>query len=536
MSPALHRREVLAGLLGLPLASLLGCGESANLPAAGEIVGVAHALGHRLRQPQTFDLQEDAYETARVVIVGGGVAGLSAAWKLQRSGVEDFLLLELEDVAGGTARSGTLANIEHPWGAHYLPAPTAANAPLVELLDEMGLIEGYRDDGEPIYAEQHLCRDPEERVFVGGQWHEGLFPHAIATSDDLAQLARFRREIDRWIAWRDAHGRRAFTTPVALCSDAPEVTALDRISLAQWLAERKFTSPPLLWWIEYATRDDYGLTLDLVSAWAGLFYFAARVSTPGEDSQPFLTWPAGNGRLVQHLVKRVASHIRTGEAVAKIQQAISGEFNIHVLTRDGQPRGYRAQHAIFAAPQFLVPYILTDCSTQRRADAREFQYGAWLVANLLLRDRPHNVGFAPAWDNVLYSSSSLGYVAATHQSGHDHGPTVWTYYYPFCQRDPSEGRTHLLESDWPTLAEFVLQDLAAAHPDLRALVERLDVMLWGHAMIQPRVGFMTGGARLRAAQAEGNIHFAHTDLSGVALFEEAFAHGLRAAEEVLQTL
>ena len=29
-----------------------------------------------------------------------------------------------------------------------------------------------------------------------------------------------------------------------------------------------------------------------------------------------------------------------------------------------------------------------------------------------------------------------------------------------------------------------------------------------------------------------NIHFAHTDLSGIAFFEEAFYHGLRAAKEV----
>jgi hypothetical protein len=29
------------------------------------------------------------------------------------------------------------------------------------------------------------------------------------------------------------------------------------------------------------------------------------------------------------------------------------------------------------------------------------------------------------------------------------------------------------------------------------------------------------------------VHFAHSDLSGIALFEEAFYHGVRAAEEVL---
>ena len=32
------------------------------------------------------------------------------------------------------------------------------------------------------------------------------------------------------------------------------------------------------------------------------------------------------------------------------------------------------------------------------------------------------------------------------------------------------------------------------------------------------------------------IHFANTDLSGVALFEEAFHHGIRAADEALAAI
>ena len=59
------------------------------------------------------------------------------------------------------------------------------------------------------------------------------------------------------------------------------------------------------------------------------------------------------------------------------------------------------------------------------------------------------------------------------------------------------------------------------------LVDRLDVMRWGHAMIQPRPGFLWGAARKAAAQPYRGIHFGNTDLSGVALLEEAFYHGLR---------
>ena len=53
-------------------------------------------------------------------------------------------------------------------------------------------------------------------------------------------------------------------------------------------------------------------------------------------------------------------------------------------------------------------------------------------------------------------------------------------------------------------------------------------------MVRPRPGFMFHADRGAAAEPFRGIHFANTDLSGVALFEEAFYHGVRAAEEVLQ--
>jgi hypothetical protein len=138
-----------------------------------------------------------------------------------------------------------------------------------------------------------------------------------------------------------------------------------------------------------------------------------------------------------------------------------------------------------------------------------------------------------AWDNVLYDSPSLGYVVATHQRGLDRGPTVFTYYYPLCDEDPRESRSKLLAAGRAEWADVALADLTRAHPDIRNLTERLDVMRWGHAMIRPRPGFMWSQARLSAATAYRGIHFAHSDLSGVALFEEAFYHGIRAADEVL---
>jgi hypothetical protein len=195
--------------------------------------------------------------------------------------------------------------------------------------------------------------------------------------------------------------------------------------------------------------------------------------------------------------------------------------------------GFHADHVIFAAPQFLTRYLIRDYRSQPPAHVAEFHYGTWMVANIFLKDRPMVRGFPLAWDNVLYESPSLGYVVATHQRGLDRGPTVFTYYYAMCDPDPRAARSKLLSMDWRSCADVALADLSRAHNDIRSLSERLDVMRWGHAMIRPHPGFIWSPARKAAAKPYRGIHFANTDLSGVALFEEAFHHGLRAADEVL---
>lgn len=536
MTSAIDRRDLLLGLLGLPLAATLGCGsKAAALPQFGEIVGAGHVMGHRLRSSERPSLPFDQCEHFDVVIVGGGIAGLAAARRLKHAGVERVILLELEPAVGGTSRADLTSKFPSPWGAHYLPAPMKENTSLVKLLDEFGMISSYDDRGAPIYAEEVLVRDPEERLFVQGQWHEGLWPAAIATAADNANLQAFHQEVERWVAWRDGQGRRAFVVPVSACSDDAEVTALDRQTFAEWLDERQLTSPAFRWWVEYATRDDYGTTLQQTSAWAGLFYFASRVQQSVTEPQPLLTWPEGNGWLVQQLAAGVQRFVRPNRAVASVETGPLGA-TIIAFDASGKAHGYHCAEVIFAAPHFLAPFVLPGFPAQRIADSRQFTYGAWMVANLLLRDRPANVGFEAAWDNVIYDSRSLGYVSAMHQRGRDHGATAWTYYLPLVDDDPKAARSRLLELDWATAADVVLSDLAQAHPDVRSLVERLDIMRWGHAMIQPRVGFLFGGARQREQEAWQNIHFAHSDLSGLALFEEAFDHGTRAANEVIARL
>ncbi|HYO76828.1 MAG TPA: FAD-dependent oxidoreductase [Thermoanaerobaculia bacterium] len=509
----LTRRDLLATFLGVPFAAVACRTRPPALPP-GTLVGASHEVGHRLRQGPPP--QPSRWESHEVVIVGGGIAGLAAAWRLAHAGVRDVVLFDLEPAPGGTSRSSNA----YPWGAHYVIAPSPDDRVLTRLLGEMGVMDGE------VVAEQFLCRDPQERLFHRGRWYEGLYLEAGASHEDLRQLRAFEAEIARWAAWRDGRGRRAFTIPIARGSDDVEVTALDRISIGEWLDARGFTSPRLRWLVDYACRDDYGARLHDTSAWAAIFYFASR------EQRATVTWPEGNGRIVAHLARSSAP--RAGWLVADISPTAAGADVIAM--RGDETVGVDARKVIFAGPQFVAARVLRPWREQPPAHVREFEYGSWLVANLALRDRPESHGFPLAWDNVLYDSPSLGYVVATHQRGIERGPTVLTYYYALAESNARAEREGLLSAGRDQWAEVALADLSRAHPDIRTLATNIDVMRWGHAMIRPRPRFVWSAARVNASRPVGAVHCANTDLSGVALCEEALDQGVRAAEEVLAGL
>lgn len=530
---------MLASILGAPFAAklLAGCDDDADArasePIEGDLLGPSMERGHRIREgdvPDGVVWERAPSRRVGVAILGGGVAGLSAAWRLARQGYTDFEVLELEEVAGGTSVSAETDVTRYPWGAHYVPVPMAHNADLIAMLREMGALVGTDDRGDPAGAEEVLVREPEERVFFDGFWYRGLYPYAGASAEDLAELARFRAEIDRLAALRDGRGRRAFAIPVAAGSDDADLMALDRFSAAEWLERERFRSPRLRWLLDHACRDDYGLDARTTSAWAALWYYAARTPIGGEETMPLLAWPDGNGAIVRHLVETAGrARVRTGQLVLDVEPR-EDEVVARVIDRERGPVVIVAERAIVAMPRFVARRVVRPL--RDRGD-EGFTYGAWVVANLHLDSRPTAAGYPLAWDNVLYDSPSLGYVCATHQRGRDFGPTVWSHYLPVVDDDPATARRRLLEPSYEAFRDAVLTDLSRAHDDLRAHVRRLDVWRWGHAMIQPRVGFVSSEARRRAAEPIGRMSFAHSDLSGIAIFEEAFFHGVRAADEIL---
>ncbi|MEM9364629.1 MAG: NAD(P)-binding protein [Planctomycetota bacterium] len=559
MKPAKHacltRRELAEWVFGAAAVSTLGCGRldsfvGNGLPSAGELVMPNKALGHRLRdmppRSETSNLLEASLvkEHHDCVVVGAGVAGLTAGWFLDELGIDDYLIVELDDAPGGTSRSDVAGGAEgqfasglgYPWGAHYLPVPQANNHALIEWLQAIGVVASIQDDGKPVVFEEYLCRDPEERVFVDGRWSLGLYPEAIAGASDRAERDRFRRLMLQWANKKDSAGNHLFAIPTSQTGFEEASRQLDRLTMAEYMRQQGFSSEPLLWLVDHACRDDYGLSMKQTSAWAGIFYFASRMDRDTGASQSVITWPQGNGFLVDKLLERSDTRLRCGHAVLRIEHDDDGRHLLEVLPANGEASFVvRARTVILATPSFVTARMV-DLGSSDNAAFRPPEYGSWLVANVHLDKRPDADGPHSHWDSVLYGSPSLGYVNAGHQAGIDHGPTIWTWYHPLCDVPPKQRRRFLETLTWSDVAGLVLTDLGAAHPGIHERVTRLDAMLWGHAMVSPEPGTISRSRWRGSGDDSNTIALAHTDLSGMALFEEAFDHGRSAAHKIAKRL
>ena len=503
----------------------------------GEIVGASDTLGHRLRIRQ-FPEPKETLKTP-VIIIGGGVAGLSAGWKLQQAGFTDFTILELEPEVGGHSRYGESAITAYPWGAHYLPFPTQESRAVRELLADFGVLRGDPQAVEPDYDERYINFVPQERLYANGLWHEGLWPQIGIQPAEKAQYQHFQQVIEDFRQRRGADGRKAFAIPIDFSARDPELLALDQISMRDFLLQHGLDAEPLHWYVNYACRDDYGCRYDQTSAWMGIHYFASRDARARDaNGDDVLTWPEGNGWLIRRLRERLAPHIVTESLVFRLS-ALDRAVRVDAY-QPGENRAIRrlAQRVIWAAPVFQAPWVFQELSAELKAAIGEFQYAPWLVANLSLRGFPIERRGAPlSWDNVLYDSAALGYVVATHQHLAAHqDQTVFTWYQALCDGPPERERQRLLDTSWAVWAEWILQDLSKPHPDIRKQVTRLDLMRWGHAMARPRPGFVWGTARQRMLEAGDQVLFAHSDLSGYSIFEEANYRGVLAAERVLTAL
>lgn len=516
----MSRRRWLALLLGG--AALGTCRPTAGLRYPVRLLGPDRELGHRLRQAD-FPRPTET-RTTGTLIVGGGVAGLVAGWRLHEGGRRDFHILELEREAGGNSRNGRNALTAYPLGAHYLTQPNPLNEPLIGFLQQIGVITGFTE-GLPQYDEACLCAEPAERLLFYDRWQNGLLPKSPLSHLDRQQIDRFLARVHALKHERSPEGRYRFDSPLNLSVFDAAADELEGQSFADWLDAEGFTARPLRWYLEYCCRDEYGGLLAGVSAWAGLHYFAARrPRAANADPSTVLVWPQGNGWLVGRLLERLREHVQGRQLVFRLTEHAD---HVEAWVYDavaGRSLRWQAERLVLAVPQHVAARLLPEVAWPSGG-----AQAPWLVANITLRRPPAGWGEELAWDNVRYGGASLGYVVATHQLPcHSEGPTVVTLYHVLTDGDAGAARRLALNRSATDWAAWVEAELETMHPGIGGDIIELELWVWGHGMACPVPGRLAALRAFRAGWLRDRIALAHTDWSGLSTFEEAFDQGWRA--------
>jgi hypothetical protein len=113
----------------------------------GELLGMSHTLGHRLRDggfPAPAETRKTGCSDHRrrhLRPLGGMATGQCRGRRLFGAGNGSE--------AGGNSRAGQSPLVAYPWGAHYLPLPTLESTSVRQLLAELAFCKVTRTPPSP---------------------------------------------------------------------------------------------------------------------------------------------------------------------------------------------------------------------------------------------------------------------------------------------------------------------------------------------------------------------------------------------------
>jgi monoamine oxidase len=308
-SAFLQRRSLLCALVLASLACL-ACAAPAEWPEARE-------------------------ERARVAVVGGGIAGLVAAWELEQRGISVHLF-EMTDRYGGriaTARYGP--GLTGEYGMEEIWSKN----PLAQIARDLGL---ELDGGEGAFSS--ILRDGKVHAFAHETSEEYL--RSLFTPEEFASLKN-------WI-------QLAESLHLALMSSGlgGELAALNDISFAAWLVQLNLP-PRVIEFIRMTLECEMGGPSESFSAISGLaelrvFLFG------GEDA---LHVVGGNQRVAEALAQRIRGDKTLGARVTAIERSKDARGQLGVkLTyiRHGQVQSFSAERVIVAVPWTMLHGIMLD--------------------------------------------------------------------------------------------------------------------------------------------------------------------------------
>lgn len=441
-----------------------------------------------------------------VVIVGGGIAGLAAGWRLRHW---DTLLLESEGRVGGRIRSERRGPYWLNWGGHVYAGGNSSTAWLlrdtgVDSTPVTGSLAGLAMNGKLLLSgrvESYPFRIPMPWSARTGMVKAGAkVALAVAAYARIVRVRPGEDEAARQQRVYDFMNDRSFKDFIG---DLPEdAEALFKPTVTRSSAD-----------------------IDQLSAGAGVGYFSLVWNIGAGLSQSILGGPS---TLTEGIAAALSDRVRLNATVDEIVQK-NGSVVVR-YRQDGAEREVEARCVVLATPATVSHRIAVDLDRDVREALSKVVYGPYVSAAFLTDETGRQV-----WDdayaiatpkrsfNVLLNMSNI---ARGLEPERRPGSSIMAF-------SPGSLARELLERDDDEIRRTYLDDLGQILPGFADHVVEAEVQRWptgspycfpGRGKLQPTLTRRSGRVLLAG------------DYLGTLYTETAIQTGLSAAQEAQSLL
>ena len=589
------------GAASEPARAIRGAGED-TFTGYGGVGDYARANGntwpvvqaaHRLRDGQ-YDSAALAHAQAAgefdLVVVGGGIAGLSAAYYFLKAarGGRRVLLLENHAMLGGEARQNEFMvdgeRLLGPQGSNDFSVPERGSDSLLDsFFAEFDLPREYAwQSWGPKLRPLRFARDnysnmdgfQESQVDIGyffgaAGWRKNIWANALA---ETPYSASARRDL---LEWRANHG------PL---SEA-ENRHLDTLTYKDYLEKVCAYDPAVTRMVEPIVGLLSGVSTDAACARLG------RQLVEPPDRAMAVSFPGGNSPFPRALLRGVLPQSLPGKDFSTLMYA---PVNFAALDRDDQPVRIRlnatavriehltertsrealavtyerggslfkaeARTVVMASGGWVNKHILTDMPADLRAAYDQFSYAPALIVNVALRQWRFLYDLGVTACRWFDDTDGIGYccnirqnmVTAGHSPVlHPDRPAVLSFYMGLpvpglpAAAQGVTSRTRFLGTPYMDFEVRIRRQMTSLFArsgfkperDIAAIV----LNRWGHARLIEPPGFHYGvGGRPspleRVREGYGRVAIGHSELNGAQHWGSALEYGKRAGEKAAAML
>ncbi|MCC7413555.1 MAG: FAD-binding protein [Gammaproteobacteria bacterium] len=484
-----------------------------------DVVATAHALRDGRLDFTTAVV--DTGETFDAIIVGGGLAGLGAAYEFtQQAASGQCLILENHPVFGGEAKRNEFlvdgVRLIAPQGSNGFSVPgvdEGAHASADALYyDALGVprqfsYQGWQSDRPPLkLAPDHASflywlnhRADVGYFFAQG---EGVRVARNPWDDALAQTGYPARVREQLLAWRYATGKPG--------AGADDVRWLDTMSYQTYVEQIMGLDPAVTAFADPILAFAVGLGCDAVSAYAAYaILFPGVINFYRPEVKDFTaferhSFPGGNDGFARHFLKKIIPaaiagyhtfaaimngavnfaaldragqrvRMRLGATAVRVEHDGEPARSTAVFViyhRDGKLYRVRARGVVMAAGGWMGKHVVRDLPDSYRQAYASFRHAPFLVANVALTNWRflYDAGITACRydDGVFGHACNLRQpmIVGDYRPPNDpQRPAVLTFYVPFfypgaaTAEQCSRGRTELFTTAYAGYEQRIVEQL-----------------------------------------------------------------------------